>query len=282
MIVSVIMFSLLWSKYPGIALLRILEVYVVENDVIFKTKAFGGYDKKEVMDFVYSLFNEINFLKETLKKTEDKCNELEAEISSREMQVSAYEDAKAELENTNAMNLELQNKISLLENELSQKNDKISELEAASQNYMSEDAENEIESLKAEIQRLKIECERSRDLERQVGAAMLDARVHSEGLVESARERANIVTKSVYTAIGETALRIDDLSKGVGDIARSFAKSVEDVELRIKALTGDMSKTAQLLITETGVICDTVDTSDSCVTEVEYDFTPKVTDDKNE
>ena len=276
------MFSLLWSKCPGIALLRILEVYVVENDVIFKTKAFGGYDKKEVMDFVYSLFNEINFLKETLKKTEDKCNELEAEISSREMQASAYEDAKAELENTNAMNLELQNKISLMEDELSQKNDKLSELEAASQNYMSEDAENEIESLKAEIQRLKIECERSRDLERQVGAAMLDARVHSEGLVESARERANIVTKSVYTAIGETALRIDDLSKGVGDIARSFAKSVEDVELRIKALTGDMSKTAQLLITETGVICDTVDTSDSCVTEVEYDFTPKVTDDKNE
>lgn len=254
----------------------------MENDVIFKTKAFGGYDKKEVMDFVFSLYNEIDFLKESLGKSEAKCNELQEELDNRAETAQAYENVKTELENTNAFNSELQNKISLLEDAISQKNERISELEAVSQKCLSEDAEKEIESLKAEIQRLKIECERSRALERQVGAAMLDARVHSEGLVESAREKANNVTKSVYAAIGETALKIDDLSKGVGDIARSFAKSVEDVELRIKALTGDMSKTAQLLITETGVICDNGVTSGSDVTEVEYDFTPKMTDEDNE
>ena len=254
----------------------------MENDVIFKTKAFGGYDKKEVMDFVFSLYNEIDFLKESLGKSEAKCNELQEELDNRAESAQAYENVKTELENTNAFNSELQNKISLLEDAISQKNERISELEAVSQKCLSEDAEKEIESLKAEIQRLKIECERSRALERQVGAAMLDARVHSEGLVESAREKANNVTKSVYAAIGETALKIDDLSKGVGDIARSFAKSVEDVELRIKALTGDMSKTAQLLITETGVICDSGVNSGSDVTEVEYDFTPKMTDEDNE
>ena len=58
----------------------------------------------------------------------------------------------------------------------------------------------------------------------------------------------------------------------------SHAKSVEDVELRIKALTGDMSKTAQLLITETGVICDVSEG----VTEVEYDFTAKNPDTDDE
>lgn len=248
----------------------------MENDVIFKTKAFGGYDKKEVMDFVNSLYNEINFLKKTLSETEDKCQKLGIELSNNESFEKALEDTKAELESSLAINNELQNEISSLNDEIAQKDSEINALQELSQKCLSEDAEKEIESLKVEIQRLKIECERSKDIERQVGAAMLDARVHSEGLVESARERANNVTKSVYTAIGETALRIDDLSKGVGDIARSFAKSVEDVELKIKALTGDMSKTAQLLITETGVICD----NSNAITEVEYDFSAKNTDDE--
>ena len=84
--------------------------------------------------------------------------------------------------------------------------------------------------------------------------------------MEAARERANNVTKSVYAAIGDTAVKIDDLSAGIGEIARSFTKSVEEVELRIKALTGDMSKTAQLLISETGMIAETSSP------EVEYDF----------
>ena len=263
--------------------------FVVENDIIFKTKAFGGYDKKEVMDFVYSLYNEIDYLKESLSKSEDKCRELEAGIATLEIDAKNYDDVKSELENTNAINEELGAKVLKMEYEIAEKDEviaekniKITELENNYQNSFSENAEKEIESLKAENQRLKIECERSRDLERQVGAAMLDARVHSEGLVESARERANNVTKSVYAAIGETALKIDDLSKGVGDIARSFAKSVEDVELRIKALTGDMSKTAQLLITESGVICDNSDSFDVDVTEVEYDFTSKIIDDDNE
>jgi uncharacterized protein YoxC len=98
---------------------------------------------------------------------------------------------------------------------------------------------------------------------------MLDARVHSEELVEAAKEKANTVTKSVYAAIGDTALKIDDLSTGIGEIARSFTRSVEEVELRIKALTGDMSKTAQLLITESGLITEKVEKSED---KIEYDF----------
>lgn len=253
-----------------------LEVSVVENDVIFKTKAFGGFDKKEVMDFVNSLFNEINYLKKMLNESDEKCQKLEEELSDTVSFETAYNDTKAELDSAVEANSDLQENVTLLTEKVEEKDKKIAELEELSKKCMSEDAEKEIENLKVEIQRLKMECERSKDIERQVGAAMLDARVHSEGLVESARERANNVTKSVYAAIGETALRIDDLSKGVGDIARSFAKSVEDVELRIKALTGDMSKTAQLLITETGVICD----NSSVVTEVEYDFTAKKTEDE--
>ena len=69
---------------------------------------------------------------------------------------------------------------------------------------------------------------------------------------------------------------LDDLSTGIGEIARSFTKSVEEVELRIKALTGDMSKTAQLLISESGIITDS---QNDKVKDVEYDFLTNKSDD---
>ena len=138
--------------------------------------------------------------------------------------------------------------------------------------------EIEISELKSENERLQNELDKKRDMERQVGAAMLDARVHSEELVEQAKERANTVTKAVYAAIGDTAVKIDDLSAGIGEIARNFTKSVEEVELRIKALTGDMSKTAQALISE-NVLTEDIKTETIEVKE-EYDFSAPVIDEE--
>lgn len=247
------------------------------NDVVFKTKAFGGFNKDEVMDFVNKVLAEKTELQKTVAEANAKCVQANALADQYKLQAEKASELTAELEQVN-------NKISLLEEQLKEKDDIINGLNADIDNksaeieelsskvndsQLSAEAQQEIDSLKSEISRLKIECDKKRDIERQVGAAMLDARVHSEELVEAAKERANTVTKSVYSAIGETALKIDDLSTGIGEIARSFTKSVEEVELRIKALTGDMSKTAQLLISDSGIINETTDNSPS---HVEYDF----------
>lgn len=226
------------------------------NDVVFKTKAFGGFNKDEVMDFVNKILAEKSELEKKLSESYDENNKIKGELQM-------CKDAQTELEAA-------KNEISSLKSELEEKHSVIEELTAkVEDSAMTEDAAAQIESLQAEIIRLKAECSKARDIERQVGAAMLDARVHSEELVEAAKEKANSVTKSVYAAIGDTALKIDDLSTGIGEIARSFTKSVEEVELRIKALTGDMSKTAQLLITESGLITESVEKNDN---KIEYDF----------
>ncbi len=226
------------------------------NDIVFKTKAFGGFNKDEVMDFVNKILAEKSEL-------EKKNSELTAECDELKYQLQMCKNAQVELESA-------KNEIDTLNSTLENKDSIIAELTAkVEENTMTEDAAAQIDALQSEIIRLKAECSKARDIERQVGAAMLDARVHSEELVEAAKEKANSVTKSVYAAIGDTALKIDDLSTGIGEIARSFTKSVEEVELRIKALTGDMSKTAQLLITESGLITETVEKSDD---KIEYDF----------
>ncbi len=218
--------------------------YFMGKDVLFKTSAFGGFKKDEVMDFVQQILGEKGELERLLVNNTTRNNQLTAEVNQ----------LKAELE-----------EISKLRNEIAEKNTTINDLTAsleasaatvlileqqladAQSNQASSD---EVEKLKAENEVLKIELDKKREMERQVGAAMLDARVHSEELIEDAKEKANNVTRAIYNAIGETAVKIDDLSAGIGEIARNFTKSVEEVELRIKVLTGDMSKTAQALIAD--------------------------------
>ena len=247
------------------------------SDIVFKTKAFGGYNKKDVMDYINSLLAEKSELNKTIASLIDTNTKLEAEITEYKAKSEEIGELRSALANEKVLSSERESQLDSKETEIQnllteiqERDDKILKLEnTVSENMMSEAAEKEIEFLRGEVQRLKNECERTKDMERQVGAAMLDARVHSEELVEAARERANNVTKAVYAAIGDTAVKIDDLSDGIGEIARAFTKSVEEVELRIKALTGDMSKTAQLLIAETGVISDS---SREVPSEIEYDF----------
>ncbi len=214
------------------------------KDVLFKTSAFGGFKKDEVMNFVQQVLGEKGELERLLLNNTTRNNQLTAELNQ----------IKAELDSLSGVRNELADcliKVEDLTNSLNEKDSLIEELtlklaEAEKNNCSSE----ELEKLKAENEVLKADIDKKRDMERQVGAAMLDARVHSEELIEEAKEKANNVTKAIYNAIGETAVKIDDLSAGIGEIARNFTKSVEEVELRIKVLTGDMSKTAQALISD--------------------------------
>lgn len=217
------------------------------NDVLFRTAAFGGFKKDDVMSFVERILSEKNELEKQLAANAEQIVKLNEQISQMQSDSDEVERLRSE-------NGELSAKIDEYESSISHKDDLIAELtQRASQAEVSDEVQTELQNLRNENMRLREENAKKQELERQVGAAMLDARVHSEGLVEAARERANNVTKLVYSAIGETAVKIDDLSAGIGEIARNFTKSVEEVELRIKVLTGDMSKTAQALIADSGM-----------------------------
>lgn len=216
----------------------------MSKDVLFKTSAFGGFKKDEVMDFVQQVLGEKGELERLLLNNTTRNNQLSAELNNFKAEIDSLSSVRDELADSLI-------KVEDLTNALKEKDAIIEELNLklaeAQRNSCSSD---ELDRLKAENDALKADIEKKRDMERQVGAAMLDARVHSEELIEEAKEKANNVTKAIYNAIGETAVKIDDLSAGIGEIARNFTKSVEEVELRIKVLTGDMSKTAQALISD--------------------------------
>ena len=245
------------------------------NDVVFKSRAFGGYDKTEVMDYINKLLEEKASLEKHLSEANARFAQANSQLFELKMLSDENEALKAKLEEAHATIDSLKTSLdeavqerAALESQLEEKEAEIGKLHGElTERPEATELILEIEALKAEVARLKIEAEKKKDLERQVGAAMLDARVHSEELIEQAKEKASAITRTVYNSIGETAVKIDELSIGIGEIARSFLKSVEEVELRIKALTGDMSKTAQLLISDSSTATET-----PVQPTVEYDF----------
>lgn len=223
------------------------------NDVLFKTKMFGGFCKDDVMTYIDRLLAEKSSLGDQLSSANANIARLNANVAVLTGETAAVDALKSEVTSLKAQIDSMQHEVDScreLETKLSLLNAENASLKEQLDNERSAagSAGGEVQNLRAENAALRAECGKVRDMEAHVGAAMLDARLHSEELVKDAREKANQVTREIYSAIGDTALKIDGLSTGIDDIARSFSKAVEEVELRINVLTGNMSKTAQALL----------------------------------
>jgi chromosome segregation ATPase len=271
--------------------------YPMANDVIFKTKAFGGFNKEEVMTYINRLISEKEELENKCKALTEEKNNLKNEVSEISQKLKTAED-KAEREIKEREDVlkildaerEIRDAVCKEKDEFGVEilklNKELTELK--NKPVLSEE---DAEVLKAENAKLKAECDKLKAMEQQVGAAMLDARLRSDELVKEAEEKANLVRKDVYDAIGDTALKIDELSGGITEIARNFTKAVSEVEMRINLLTGNMSKTAQALISnnletplriQNTVVTETEVTYSDLVSDIEQSIAESVTEAEQE
>lgn len=267
------------------------------NDVIFKTKAFGGFNKEEVMTYINRLISEKEELENKCKELTDEKNNLKNEVSEISQKLKEteekvtksaeeYEELSKILEAEREVSAAVYNEKEEFNVEILKLNKELNELK--NKPVLTEEA---AEVLKAENAKLKAECDKLKAMEQQVGAAMLDARLRSDELIKEAEEKAEVVRKDVYDAIGDTALKIDELSGGITEIARNFTKAVSEVEMRISVLTGNMSKTAQALISnsletplriQNTVPAETEVTYSDLVSDVEQSIVDSVTEAEQE
>ena len=82
------------------------------NDVVFKTKAFGGFNKDEVMDFVNKILAEKSELEKKLSESYDENDKIKGELQMCKDAQTELEAAKNEI---NSLKSELEEKLSVEE-----------------------------------------------------------------------------------------------------------------------------------------------------------------------
>ena len=87
------------------------------SDIVFKTKAFGGYNKKDVMDYVNALLVEKSELNKTIASFNDSNVKLEAELSEYKSKCEEMGALRSELVSEKNLNSELRSQIDFKETE---------------------------------------------------------------------------------------------------------------------------------------------------------------------
>ena len=151
------------------------------NDIIFKSKAFGGFDKNEVMDFVNKILEEKASLEKKLSESNAKFAQTNAQLFELKQTLDEAESEKAELDLLKAQLQEAQSiiinkdeELSSITSQLSDKNNENESLKnELSKAVTSDEVNAELDALRSEVARLKVEADKKRDLERQVGLSLI-------------------------------------------------------------------------------------------------------------
>lgn len=181
------------------------------NPKQFRGKVFGGFNRKDVIDYIEQMQNRLAALRSDFDELEVNFRALQSEnakIPELEQQLAQ----KAEVEQQNA---ELLERIRVLEDGQHK-------------------AEEEYEKVKA--------------AEAQLGAAFVDARRYSDEIVSAARERASDVSKQASDDIAMQAEKIRSVAADADRITLEMRQKMEALSRSISDLSGKMSAVAVTLV----------------------------------
>ena len=253
------------KRIPHIAIGKALninseEVSNLDNNqqIVFKTSAFGGFEKKAVLDYIYSL-NEENLLAqiqlseriEALSAADAaRAEELRLQNEKLEAALKEIESARAELSRERSHALEL---------------DKINEWskgEISRQHKLLEETQNENKRLQLEYEELYKKNqnlqERQEELNQtisSVGKLMVDARNNADNIVDQAKSEA---AKTIDDANVASQLQI---GKAREEAARIIEEAKEKADLLVeqsKLTTQEASENFDIFCKKTSEIRDVV------------------------
>ena len=187
-----------------------------------KTSLFGGFKKRDVLDYIGKLQEETAGINNQL---DDKCKEA----------------------------LELRAKINELEakvNQLSSLAEQVEEKEAEIERLSSELIESKKESLEYKDQMLQYQSrnEKLANAERQIGAAYIEARRYSDEIIDNAKSRAKDVGAIASQDVKHQANEIEQLLRDVDAVSRKFNTSLEQLHKDVYALSTKLNNSASSLL----------------------------------
>ncbi|MCD7775679.1 MAG: hypothetical protein LUH40_08875 [Clostridiales bacterium] len=166
-------------------------------DVIFRTKAFGGFNKEDVINYIEKLTTENAAVKQSLSKKDGEIASLKEENARLEKELN---DEKKRSEDAY---IECEDKIAA----------------------MRENCQNEIDRIKAEAE----ESNTMQTAEEKVGAAMIDVRRYADMLIQETCDKIDTISDNADEATAKALSRILDISSGIQTFSDKLNGILKDI-----------------------------------------------------
>lgn len=197
----------------------------MDKQVVFKTNAFGGFDKKAVLDYVYELNQRAE---EAQAQLEERIQTIAQEKEDLERQLR---EAQAEVQTIKRSQDSVQAELSGERMRISELNELIANLndEIEQQKTYAQEKENEV----TEFARLNVEyTEKNKQLEKsrievdqasaQIGKLLIEAHADAENILREAHSNASAV-------VAQAKSKAEEILSDAGVQAR---RSIEDAEVQ--------------------------------------------------
>lgn len=178
----------------------------MDADVIFKTSAFGGFNKTDVMNYI-----------KTLKEKEDLLN---GEIKSLKEQNDA-----------------LTTKLNYLDMLSADNKKQLDEIEARHKDELTR-IQNEYEE---KFQQLQNDKEAEHHVEQKIGSAMLDVRRYADLLLQETCGKINTMAQNADDAAAKTLSRMLDISSGIQAFSDKVNSILSDIIAENEQLSNELT-----------------------------------------
>lgn len=178
----------------------------MESDAIFRTAAFGGFNKSDVISYI-----------KNFKENEEKL------LSENKTLREANDELNKKIPGLEADALRLKTKLSDIENRHNEELNRI---------------QNEYED---KIKAMQAEFDADRSAENKIGSAMLDVRRYADLLLSETCEKINAMAEKSDSATEKTLSRMFDLSAGIKAFSDKVNGILSDIIADNDKITGELS-----------------------------------------
>ncbi len=190
----------------------------MSGDVFFKTMAFGGFNKEDVLAYIVEQQKQ---MVEMQKQLDDNEKQLAIALDSVESYKEKLADQQNRSDEYSALNEKYAKKIFELEDEVNQLNEKLGSIEVG--------------------------CNRAKDVEGQIGALVVDALLYSDKIIQSAKASVKGISSDTKRTIEEAASGVDEIGEDITQISDDFSEIVASLVSKINSLSTNLSSVADKL-----------------------------------
>ena len=190
----------------------------MNGDILFRTMPIGGFNKEDVLEYISGLQKQISEYKKENADKERMLQDARRRENALTAQLEDYSSKADEYFN------------------LSEKYKKIIN-----------NREQKIESLEKTISTIEVDFERTKDVEGQIGALVIDALLYSDKIIQSAKTSALEISSGTKASIEKAVSGVDEIGCDITEISENFGGVIDSLSKKLNELSSNLTGVADSL-----------------------------------